>query len=108
MRNIPDILYMHYTPVLYSHFFVVTLIMYTELHYMCVVFMYSQSTFRRCFSVSLLVILFYYPFSSDQAKFREDLLNIARTTLSSKLLVHHRDHFAKLAVDAVLRLKVQL
>jgi T-complex protein 1 subunit beta len=44
----------------------------------------------------------------DEAKFREDLMNIARTTLSSKILVHQKDHFAKLAVDAVLRLKVLL
>lgn len=43
--------------------------------------------------------------SNDQARFQEDLLNIARTTLSSKLLTHHKDHFAKLAVDAVMRLK---
>ena len=43
---------------------------------------------------------------SDPVKFREDLLNLARTTLSSKILVQHRDHFAKLAVDAILRLKV--
>ena len=42
----------------------------------------------------------------DDAKFREDLMNIAKTTLSSKILVHQKDHFAKLAVDAVLRLKV--
>uniref|UniRef100_A0A673A656 T-complex protein 1 subunit beta n=1 Tax=Sphaeramia orbicularis TaxID=375764 RepID=A0A673A656_9TELE len=35
----------------------------------------------------------------------EDLLNIARTTLSSKLLTHHKDHFAQLAVNAVMRLK---
>jgi T-complex protein 1 subunit beta len=37
--------------------------------------------------------------------FRLDLLNIARTTLSSKLLNVEKDHFAHLAVDAVLRLK---
>ena len=43
---------------------------------------------------------------NDEAKFKEDLMNIARTTLSSKILVHNRDHFAKLAVDAVLRLRV--
>lgn len=43
---------------------------------------------------------------NDDKKFREDLMNIARTTLSSKILVHHKDQFAKLAVDAVLRLKV--
>ncbi|KAF7248434.1 hypothetical protein EG68_09843 [Paragonimus skrjabini miyazakii] len=41
---------------------------------------------------------------SDPA-FREKLLNIARTTLSSKLLYQHKEHFAKLAVDAVMRLK---
>ncbi|CAJ0606815.1 unnamed protein product [Cylicocyclus nassatus] len=35
----------------------------------------------------------------------EDLLRIARTTLGSKILNQHKDHFAKLAVDAVLRLK---
>lgn len=38
-------------------------------------------------------------------KFQEDLLNISRTTLSSKLLTHHKDHFAKLAVQAVMRLR---
>lgn len=35
--------------------------------------------------------------------FKEDLMNIARTTLSSKLLSEEREHFARLAVDAVLR-----
>ena len=43
--------------------------------------------------------------SSNQEKFRNDLLNIARTTLSSKLLTQDKQHFAELAVDAVLRLK---
>lgn len=43
--------------------------------------------------------------SKDSTKFREDLLNIAKTTLSSKLLTVEKDHFAQLAVDAVLRLK---
>ena len=32
-------------------------------------------------------------------------MNIARTTLSSKILQQRKDHFARLAVDAVLRLK---
>lgn len=41
----------------------------------------------------------------DEELFRQDLLNIARTTLSSKLLNVEKDHFARLAVDAVLRLK---
>eukprot|EP00916_Digyalum_oweni_P026097 GHVL01042918.1.p1 GENE.GHVL01042918.1~~GHVL01042918.1.p1 ORF type:complete len:538 (+),score=119.38 GHVL01042918.1:27-1640(+) len=40
----------------------------------------------------------------DAARFREDLLNVARTTLSSKLLTWEKDHFANLAVNAVLRL----
>jgi len=40
---------------------------------------------------------------SDPQKFRRDLFNIARTTLSSKVLSHwDEDYFAK---DAVLRLK---
>jgi T-complex protein 1 subunit beta len=43
--------------------------------------------------------------SADEAMFRDDLMNIARTTLSSKLLFVEKDHFAKLAVDAVLRLR---
>ncbi|WVY99602.1 hypothetical protein V8G54_025672 [Vigna mungo] len=38
-------------------------------------------------------------------KFRSDLLNIAMTTLSSKILSQDKEHFAKLAVDAVMRLK---
>lgn len=42
---------------------------------------------------------------NDPEKFREDLMNIARTTLSSKLLTQHKDFFAKMAVEAVLRLK---
>merc|ERR1719428_925914 len=41
----------------------------------------------------------------DAALFKEDLMNIARTTLSSKLLKHEKDHYAELAVNAVLRLK---
>lgn len=40
------------------------------------------------------------------AKFREDLINIAMTTLSSKILNVDKRYFATLAVDAVLRLKV--
>ena len=44
---------------------------------------------------------------SDPEKFREDLMNIARTTLSSKILTQHKEHFAELAVKSVLRLKVR-
>merc|ERR1719473_880890 len=43
--------------------------------------------------------------SSNETAFREDLMNVARTTLSSKLLTYEKEHFTKLAVDAVLRLK---
>jgi len=42
---------------------------------------------------------------ADQEKFKEDLINIARTTLSSKILKADKDHFSQLCVDAVLRLK---
>ncbi len=44
---------------------------------------------------------------SDASTFRQDLVNIARTTLSSKVLSQDKDYFANLAVDAVLRLKVR-
>ncbi|XP_017783611.1 PREDICTED: T-complex protein 1 subunit beta [Nicrophorus vespilloides] len=43
--------------------------------------------------------------SADSERFREDLMNIARTTLSSKILSQHKEYFSKLAVDAILRLK---
>lgn len=43
--------------------------------------------------------------AADEASFRRDLINIAKTTLSSKILTSDKDHFADLAVDAVLRLK---
>ena len=43
--------------------------------------------------------------SADEEAFKKDLKNIALTTLSSKLLLHDREKFANLAVDAVLRLK---
>jgi len=43
---------------------------------------------------------------SDPQQFRKDLFNIARTTLSSKVLSQDKDYFANLAVNAVLRLKV--
>ncbi len=42
---------------------------------------------------------------TDEKQFREDLFNIARTTLSSKVLSQDKEYFANLAVDAVLRLK---
>ncbi|KAL0347459.1 UNVERIFIED_CONTAM: T-complex protein 1 subunit beta [Sesamum calycinum] len=41
----------------------------------------------------------------DAEKFKADLMKIAMTTLSSKILSQDKEHFAKLAVDAVMRLK---
>ncbi|CAI4382085.1 CQS_1a_G0025020.mRNA.1.CDS.1 [Saccharomyces cerevisiae] len=43
--------------------------------------------------------------SHDKAMFREDLIHIAKTTLSSKILSQDKDHFAELATNAILRLK---
>ncbi|KAJ2900736.1 putative T-complex protein 1 subunit beta [Zalerion maritima] len=42
--------------------------------------------------------------SSSADAFRKDLVAIAKTTLSSKVLAQDREHFAELATDAVLRL----
>jgi len=42
--------------------------------------------------------------SADEAKFRENLMDIAKTTLSSKILSQHKEFFADLCVNAVLRL----
>lgn len=43
--------------------------------------------------------------SANPAKLREDLLEIAATTLSSKILTVEKAHFSNLCVDAVMRLK---
>lgn len=43
--------------------------------------------------------------SKNVDQFKTDLLNIARTTLSSKILQQHKDLYSNLAVDAVFRLK---
>merc|ERR1712166_1365349 len=43
--------------------------------------------------------------AADPIKFREDLVNIAKTTLSSKVVSHDREYFANMCVDAILRLK---
>ncbi|KAM1133055.1 hypothetical protein ACFX15_041628 [Malus domestica] len=42
---------------------------------------------------------------ADSEKFKSDLMKIAMTTLSSKILSQDKEHFAQLAVDAVMRLK---
>lgn len=41
----------------------------------------------------------------DDESYRNELLQIAQTTLSSKLVTYEKEHYANLAVDAVLRLK---
>ncbi|XP_074603767.1 chaperonin containing TCP1 subunit 2 [Brevipalpus obovatus] len=43
--------------------------------------------------------------SQNEELFKSHLMNIARTTLSSKILSQHKDYFSKLALDAILRLK---
>ncbi|XP_054710311.1 T-complex protein 1 subunit beta-like [Uloborus diversus] len=43
--------------------------------------------------------------SLDEELFEKDLMNIARTTLSSKILSRHKDFFANIAIAAVKRLK---
>ncbi|OWB76471.1 hypothetical protein B5S32_g623 [[Candida] boidinii] len=43
--------------------------------------------------------------SNNQEQFQKDLINIAKTTLSSKILSQDKEYFSKLAVDAILRLK---
>jgi len=42
--------------------------------------------------------------SSNHEQFKSDLMNIARTTLSSKILQGKKEYFSKLCVDAVLKL----
>ncbi|CAF1338002.1 unnamed protein product, partial [Rotaria sordida] len=42
--------------------------------------------------------------SSNLEQFKSDLMNIARTTLSSKILQEKKDHLSKLCVDAILKI----
>jgi len=43
--------------------------------------------------------------SHDKVQFRQDLMNIAQTTLGSKIVSSELAHYSKLCVDAVLRLE---
>lgn len=53
-----------------------------------------------CITVKPLVVLHNF-----RDHLRDDLLKIARTTLGSKILSQHSEHFSRLAVDAIMRLK---
>ena len=44
-------------------------------------------------------------FQLETEPFRNALIQIANTTLSSKVLAQHKDHFSRLAVEAIERLK---
>ncbi|KHJ95545.1 T-complex protein 1, beta subunit [Oesophagostomum dentatum] len=59
--------------------------------------------YRRALSIAQNALRTSCVESGDNLE--EDLLRIARTTLGSKILNQHKEHFARLAVDAVLRLK---
>jgi T-complex protein 1 subunit beta len=43
--------------------------------------------------------------ATDKEQFRKDLINISKTTLSSKLLTNEKEFFSNMVVDAVLRFK---
>ena len=57
------------------------------------------------FSSDLKIVLQAVFDNVDDAAKRQDLMNIAKTTLSSKFAATNKELFANLAVDAVLRLK---
>lgn len=68
----------------------------------------AQHWLQRHVTTGLLFSLCCLCLSDDPVQFREDLLAIARTTISSKILTAAKEHFAQLAVNAVLRLKVTI
>lgn len=75
---------------------------------MTVKYIFSTRDYKLQFLYVLMIVcseVVYWPFSE---KFKSDLLKIAMTTLSSKILSQDKEHFAKLAVDAVMRLKVNV
>ncbi|ETN76433.1 T-complex protein 1, beta subunit [Necator americanus] len=59
--------------------------------------------YRRALGIAQNALRSTCVISGDNLK--NDLLKIARTTLGSKILNQHKEHFAQLAVDAVMRLK---
>lgn len=62
--------------------------------------------FRALICTNTVSLVAFLESRADPVKFRQDLVNIAKTTLSSKVLSQDKDYFSNLAVDAVLRLKV--
>ena len=62
-------------------------------------------TILEHFSSDLKIVLQAVFDNVDDAAKRQDLMNIAKTTLSSKFAATNKELFANLAVDAVLRLK---
>jgi T-complex protein 1 subunit beta len=63
----------------------------------------SDSTVDNRYFINLIIAVLN--FSANSEAFKKDLINIAKTTLSSKVLNENKNHFAELAVNAVLRLK---
>lgn len=61
---------------------------------------------QECFLIIMCSFAIFLQMCDVADKFRSDLMNIAMTTLSSKILSQDKGHFAKLSVDAVMRLKV--
>ncbi|KAF6206916.1 hypothetical protein GE061_018152 [Apolygus lucorum] len=61
--------------------------------------------YRQASKVALQALEQAATLSENDVVFKEDLLNLARTSLSSKILNLHKEKFSNLAVDAVLRLK---
>lgn len=61
--------------------------------------------YRQALNVAKQALLDHSVHEQDPALFRQQLFEIAQTTLSSKLLTYEKEHFANLAVDAVMRLK---
>ncbi|CAA9999887.1 unnamed protein product [Nesidiocoris tenuis] len=61
--------------------------------------------YRRSAKLALQALEEASTLAENDQIFREDLLNLARTSLSSKILNLHKEKFSNLAVEAVLRLK---
>ena len=67
---------------------------------------FSLSHLSSSFPLSILST--FLTFSADESQFEKDLLDIARTTLSSKLLNVEKDHFARSVSECVSQSVSQL